>query len=109
MAFSFLELVPEEERVGKVAGGNRIEHARNNATKRSGIAILNNGMRKSCITYSAALNGLEATANACGNSPSVIRAHYDGLATVALSKEYFSYRAPATYKQNLSLFDIHGI
>ncbi|PQJ27913.1 tyrosine-type recombinase/integrase [Rubritalea profundi] len=108
MAFSFIELVPAENRIGKITE-YRIENARNKATARSGVAILNNGMRKTCITYSAALNGIEATATACGNSPSVIRAHYDGLATKALSKEYFSYRAPATYKQNLSLFDIHGI
>ena len=108
MAFSFLEIVPSEKRVGKITE-YRIETARNKATARSGVAILNNGMRKTCITYSAALNGLEATASACGNSSSVIQSHYDGLATKALSKEYFSYRAPATYKQNLSLFDIHGI
>ena len=57
----------------------------------AGVPRLANGARHSCITYRVALSGdVARVALESGNSPTMVHAHYRGLATADDAKTFFS-------------------
>jgi hypothetical protein len=61
------------------------------ACKAAGVARIPNGTRHSAITFKVALTGdVARVALESGNSPSIVHAHYRGLATVENAKRFFA-------------------
>jgi len=66
-----------------------------------GIPARRNGLRHAFCTYHFALNANEnQTAQQAGNSPTMIHAHYKGLATKAEAQKWFKVRPAKAAKKN---------
>jgi hypothetical protein len=76
-------------------------------SKKSGVRWKQNGLRHSFISYRlAATNNIIQVAGEAGNSPRMIKEHYDALVTPQQAQIWFSIVPLATAEQ--TVFNLFG-